>query len=92
MLFSHDHRHAGPRSQRIYALFEIVYTLVDFGAAFLFLVGSVMFLYDDWTHFGTWLFIIGSVLFCAKPTIRLLRELKLAAICDTEDLANRLGR
>ncbi|MDW4498594.1 YrhK family protein [Sulfitobacter sp. D35] len=91
LLFHRERRNQNPRSQRVYALFEIAYTVVDFTAALLFLVGSVMFLSEDWQTVGTWLFIVGSCCFMAKPTIRLVRELKLAAIGDTEDLAKRLN-
>ena len=49
-----------------------------------------MFLSENWQTTGTWLFIAGSVLFAAKPTLRLVRELKLAAMGDTKDLAERL--
>ena len=90
MLFHTDQRHKSAHAKRIYALFEIVYTAVDFMAALMFLIGSVMFLSDNWQTFGTWLFIIGSVLFATKPTLRLVRELKLAALGDTDDLAQRL--
>jgi hypothetical protein len=90
MLFHSDNRNGSDRGKRIYALFEIVYTAIDFLAAMMFLVGSVMFLSEAWQTPGTWLFIVGSVLFATKPTLRLARELKLAAIGDTDDLAKRL--
>ena len=89
MLFRKDRRNANPDSQRIYAIFEVAYTIIDFMAAFFFVIGSVMFLFDDWVHTGTWLFIFGSLMFAAKPCLRLVREIKLASIGDTEDLAKR---
>ncbi|WP_238372372.1 YrhK family protein [Heliomarina baculiformis] len=91
MLFHQDQRNRNADTKRIHALFEIVYTLVDFMAALTFLIGSVMFLYDSWQTFGTWLFIVGSILFATKPTLRLARELKLAAMGDADDLADRLN-
>ncbi len=91
MLFHQDQRNRNAETKRIHALFEIVYTLVDFMAALTFLIGSVMFLYDSWQTFGTWLFIVGSILFATKPTLRLARELKLAAMGDADDLADRLN-
>ncbi|MBL3701097.1 hypothetical protein GI582_00160 [Sulfitobacter sp. BDSS02] len=91
MLFHQDQRNRNAETKRIHALFEIVYTLVDFMAALTFLIGSVMFLYESWQTFGTWLFIVGSILFATKPTLRLARELKLAAIGDADDLADRLN-
>ncbi|WP_109466307.1 YrhK family protein [Albibacillus kandeliae] len=90
MLFHKDRRNQNPESSRLYALYEIAYTAIDFGAALTFLVGSIMFLSENWQTTGTWLFIAGSVLFAAKPTLRLVRELKLAAMGDTKDLAERL--
>ena len=59
--------------------------------AICFVIGSVMFLYESWQTFGTWLFIVGSILFATKPTLRLARELKLAAMGDADDLAKRLN-
>lgn len=88
-LFQHSNRERSPRSRQLYAAFELAYTLVDFGAALCFVVGSVMFFSEDWQTPGTWLFLVGSVLFAAKPTLRLVREVKLAALGDAEDLAKR---
>lgn len=90
MLFSKFRRNDSPRHERVYALYELAYTLVDFGAAGCFVAGSVMFLYEPWKHTGTWLFIAGSVLFAMKPTIRLVRELRLAAIGDAKNLAKKV--
>ena len=70
MLFNREHyRGSTAERRRRYAIYEIVYTIVDFSAAFTF--------------------IIGSVLFALKPTIRLIRELRLAAIGDEDDLADK---
>lgn len=88
-LFRHENRQKSERSKAIYAATEIAYTTVDFAAAASFLAGSVMFY---WKTLETWaisLFVLGSVLFAVKPTIRFLRELKLAAMGDEEDLAER---
>ena len=89
MLFNEDHRQGTERQRQIYAAFEIAYTLVDFVAALCFVVGSVMFFSEDWQTPGTWLFLIGSIFFALKPTLRLVRELKLAAMGDDKDLAQR---
>lgn len=66
-----------PREKRISARYEVAYTLVDFLAALSFIVGSVMFFRSAWQTAGTWLFLVGSVLFAVKPTLRLLKELAL---------------
>ena len=65
------------REKRIHARYEIAYTLVDFLAALTFVIGSVMFFRASWQTAGTWLFLVGSLLFAAKPTLRLLKELAL---------------
>lgn len=89
MLFTQNHR-ADPAKTRRYALYEIAYTVVDFAAAILFVIGSIMFFSDNWQTTGTWMFLIGSLCFAAKPTIRLVRDVHLAAMGDHEDLAERL--
>ncbi|MGZ9809357.1 YrhK family protein [Pseudoroseicyclus sp. H15] len=88
-LFHPDRRQQNEASKRLWARYEIVYTFVDFSAALCFIVGSVMFFYSSWTTMGTWFFLIGSILFGAKPTIRLVREIKLYRMGDDADLAKR---
>ena len=77
-----------PDTRRIYAFYELLHTLVEFAAAVSFLIGSIMFLWPQWVFPGTWMFIIGSVFFAAKPTVRILRELKLLAEGDIDDIAS----
>ncbi|MGK7651104.1 MULTISPECIES: YrhK family protein [unclassified Roseovarius] len=84
-----DKRHISPKTRRLYAIFELLHTLADFVAAFSFLVGSILFLWSDTETAAIWLFIFGSVFFCLKPTLKLIREMKLLSIGDTEDLAER---
>ncbi len=88
-LFHPGNPNRSEEAQRLYAAFEVWYTLVDFAAAALFVVGSVLFLWERTTTTGTVLFIVGSVCFALKPTLRLVRELRMARIGDTEDLAQR---
>ena len=88
-IFEPGAKHRTRRSRRIYAAYEIVYTFVDFGAAICFVVGSVMFFSEAWMRPGTWLFLIGSILFAAKPSIRLIRELRLMSEGRAADLAER---
>ncbi|TDC55372.1 hypothetical protein E1281_12770 [Actinomadura sp. KC345] len=57
--------------------YETLSIVNDFGAAMLFLVGSVLFFSESTMYAGTWLFVIGSVLFCLRPTIRLTRRFHL---------------
>ncbi|MGG7568412.1 YrhK family protein [Rhodovulum sp. DZ06] len=67
--------HNAAENREIHAATEILYTAVDFTAAALFVIGSVMFFSEAWQNAGTWLFLVGSVCFALKPTIRLAREL-----------------
>jgi hypothetical protein len=89
-LFFPENRTKSDRHRRLWAAYEIAYTIVDFGAAFSFVIGSVLFFYASLQTAGTWLFLIGSILFAAKPSIRLFRELRLLALGDAEDVAKRL--
>ncbi|MBV0911490.1 YrhK family protein [Rhodobacteraceae bacterium ASV31] len=74
-LFAPGNRTKSQAHRRLYALYEVVYTLVDMLAALCFVVGSIAFFFEAWKTFGTWNFLIGSVLFAAKPSLRLVREL-----------------
>lgn len=67
---SHEHRQTTRR-------YEIFRTLVEFLAAVCFIIGSMLFFYDNLQTEATWLFLIGSILFAARPTIRLALELRL---------------
>lgn len=57
-----------------------MHLLVDFGAAFLFVVGSILFFYPSQELAGTWCFLVGSIFFAFKPTIRLVSRLHQARI------------
>lgn len=65
------------KHREIYAFYALAYTIVDFSAAVLFVVGSVLFFSSATTYAATWLFLIGSILFGVRPTITLLREIAL---------------
>lgn len=75
--------------KKYYAWFELAYTSVDVSAALLFVVGSVMFFSEDWQTPGTWCFLIGSICFALKPTLRIIREFRYIEADDFEDLAKR---
>lgn len=89
-LFHPDAKRTDAQASRIWAIYEIIYTAVDFGAAICFVVGSVMFFSEAWLIPGTWLFLVGSLLFAAKPSLRLAREIQLWRRGGTEALAARL--
>ncbi|SFH13171.1 YrhK-like protein [Palleronia marisminoris] len=88
-LFRHENRQRSERAKRFYAASELAHTCVDFAAAVAFLVGSILFFWNSLETIAIWFFVLGSLLFGVKPTIRFLREVKLAAMGDEEDLAKR---
>lgn len=75
---------------RWYATIEIIYTIVDFAAAGLFIVGSILFFSPSAMTPALWCFLIGSVCFALKPTLRLVRQLhylkldKISTLADME--------
>lgn len=85
-LFDPENRTRSAEHKRIYALYELAYTINDFGAALMFVIGSIMFFSEKWTHFGTWLFLIGSIMFGLRPAIKLARELKYLRMGDYDDV------
>jgi len=72
-----DHAIRGDLSPGQHALYQWAHLVVDFAAALLFVSGSIFFLYPGFQNVGSWLFLIGSVFFAMKPTIRLIRFLHL---------------
>lgn len=89
MLFDPRQRTRTDRNAKLYANLEVAYTGVDFAAALSFVVGSVLFFFSATQTAGTWCFLVGSVCFALKPTIRLVRELRYRRMDDYEDLAER---
>lgn len=77
-LFDNALRTRTPRHAEITRRYEIGRTLVEFMAAVAFIIGSIFFFYPGLVYAGTWLFVIGSVLFAVRPTVRLALELHLA--------------
>lgn len=75
-MFHPDNRNRSRDHKRIYALHELAYTINDVGAAALFVVGSILFFSEATTYAGTWLFLIGSVMFGLRPAIKMSRELR----------------
>lgn len=79
-LFDNELRSASPSHAELVRRYELARTLVEFLAAVTFIIGSIFFFYDSLLFAGTWFFVIGSVLFAVRPTIRLLLELHLARL------------
>ena len=88
-LFDPRRKHASRRHLRVYALYELLFTLVDFAAAALFVIGSVLFFDESTARAATGCFLIGSVCFALKPSVRVMRELHLLRLGDVEQLAAR---
>ncbi|SFO88298.1 YrhK family protein [Tranquillimonas alkanivorans] len=89
--FRQENREKSDDTRRVYAMYELAYTCVDFAAAASFLVGSILFFWNSLETTAIWFFVVGSALFAAKPTIRFAREIKLASMGDEKDLAKRYG-
>jgi len=88
-LFNPDNHTKSADHKRLYALCELAYTIVDFSAAALFVVGSILFFQESTTYVATWLFVVGSVLFGLRPTIKLYREIGYLRLRDYDDIAKR---
>lgn len=59
----------------------------DFLIALWFIVGSVCFLVPSWETVGAWIFLIGSIQFLVRPSIRLARHIHLKRLptADPDD-------
>lgn len=88
-LFRQSNARRSPRHRQIYAAYELAYTLVDLGAALMFIVGSVMFFSEEWQISGTWCFLIGSIMFGVKPTLRFAREIHYLVMANPSYRAPR---
>ena len=66
-----------PRHSEIYRRYQLVRTVISFGAAACFVVGSVLFLSPSTTGTAARLFLIGSLMFAVKPTIDMIRTFHL---------------
>lgn len=86
-LFDPRDRQITAQQARRYAALEVLHTIVDFLAAFLFVIGSVLFFSEQTKAAGTFCFLLGSIFFAAKPAIRLAREIWLARTNHIDHLA-----
>lgn len=88
-LFRQENRQRSADTRRLYAQYEIIYTLVDFCAAICFLAGSILFFWPSLETTAIWLFVIGSFCFMLKPTLRLAREIHLYHVGRLDPLVTR---
>ncbi|MEM6943653.1 MAG: YrhK family protein [Pseudomonadota bacterium] len=79
-MFDPKRFNATDRHAEVYGFYEKLYTVVDFVASATFVVGSILFFYESLVITGTWLFLIGSICFGLRPTVKLLREFHLARL------------
>ena len=70
----------GREQLRIRGVYESLSIANDFLAGILFLVGSILFFRESPMVAATWLFVLGSVLFVLRPSIRLVRRVHLGRI------------
>lgn len=89
-MFDPGARFRSQTHERIHAAYEFALTLSSFGAALLFVVGSVMFFFDAWQIPGTWCFLVGSVLFVVGPSLRFAREIHYLRLGEVDRLAKRV--
>ncbi|MCZ2402225.1 YrhK family protein [Paenarthrobacter sp. Z7-10] len=79
--------HKSPAHARLYATIEVIYTIVDFTAAGLFIAGSIMFFFPSAMTAALWCFLVGSICFALKPTLRLVRQLRYVQLDKIDELA-----
>ena len=53
----------------------------------MFVIGSILFHSSATSYAGSWLFLVGSVMFGLRPTIKLYREFAYLRVGDLDDLA-----
>lgn len=88
-IFAPDARNRSRRTQALYAAYELAFTLVQFSAGMLFLIGSWLFFYQSLQDPAIWCFVVGSAFFVIGPTLKLVRELHYAVIGDLADLSGK---
>ena len=71
---------------RITRRYQFYYTLNDFVAGVLFVIGSALFFRESTQYTATWMFLVGSVLFTVRPFINMLRNIHLQSLPDDSDV------
>jgi hypothetical protein len=80
------------RHREVYRLYQVARTLVGFGAAGCFVVGSVFFFSAETTTAADWLFLTGSILFAVQPTLDFVRSFHLRRLPVEHASAVNTGR
>lgn len=86
-LFDPSNSRKSPAHARVYATIEVIYTIVDFTAAGLFIIGSILFFSPSAMTPALWCFLVGSICFALKPTLRLVRQLRYLRLDKIDALA-----
>jgi hypothetical protein len=89
-LFDHHLRTQSKAAIELQRIYEIFHLLVDFLAATMFVIGSALFFFPSTTYAATWLFLIGSVFFGLKPTLKLVREVHLLRLARASALQEQV--
>lgn len=66
-----------PEHKRLHAFYSIAIVTINFLAAVMFVIGSVLFFSPATSTQACWMFLIGSIFFAVSPTVALLREIRL---------------
>lgn len=64
----------------VWRRYQIAYDLNDLAAGVLFVVGSILFFDESQAEAASTLFLIGSVSFCVRPLIHVLRDFHLTRL------------
>lgn len=81
----------GPDEIVIRDRYEALSIANDVLIGILFLVGSMLFLWESTTTVATWLFIVGSAEFLLRPVIRLARRTHLKRFGSGRDRTDQQG-
>ena len=71
---------------RTHAIYQWIHLMVDFTAAAMFVIGSILFLNPGLERAGSWLFLVGSIFFAMKPTVKLMRFLHLRRLARKAEI------
>lgn len=77
-LFDPQNAHQSAEHRKAYAALSALVALVNFLAAVLFIIGSILFFNPASATTGTWMFLVGSIFFAVSPTLTLIREVTVA--------------
>ena len=69
-----------PQHAQVHGRYETIYDTNDFLAALCFVIGSALFFSEQTKTAGTWLFLIGSVLFLVRPFIHVVRDFRISKL------------